>query len=170
MSVSTQETNEKIRWEVIWNVMVLVVAAVLLLPFGRALLLWELVRAFAVMWGVTLLASALMQFAQRALRVEEDPPSDAYVLSNLAVGVLLLATWTGYIALLLRASAEGAPTWMLAILLLIGLVVSHAGYGIVSCIYGGTIYRTVNLCVALGGFVLFAVWPAAARAAFGWLT
>ena len=165
-----QETNEKIRWEVIWDVMVLVVAAVLLLPFGRGMLLWELARGFAVLWGVMLLASSLVQFVQRKLRVEDDPPSDAYVLSNLAVGVLLLVTWTGYVALLLRASAEGAPIWLFAILLLIGLVVSHAAYGIVSCIYGGTIYRTVNLSVALGGFVLFAAWPAAARAAFGWLT
>lgn len=55
----------------------------------------------------------------------------------------------------------------MGVLLLIGMLVSHAAYGIVSAIYGGTLYRMVNLCVALGGFILFAAWPAAARAAFG---
>jgi hypothetical protein len=158
-----------VRWEVVWNVIVLVVAAVLLLPFGRGGVLWELARAFMVLWGVLLMAAGLLQRIQHALRVEEDPPSNAYVLSNLAVGVALLITFTGYVSLLLRGSAGGAPVWMMIILLVIGLLCSHAGYGIVSAVYAGTLYRTVNLAVALGGFVLFAAWPAAARAAFGWL-
>lgn len=168
--MSEKEFAERVRWEVVWNVIVLVVAAVLLLPFGRGGVLWELVRAFAVLWGVLLMAAGLMQVVQRVLRVEEDPPSDAYVLSNLAVGVVLLVIFTGYVTLLLRGSVGGAPVWMMIILLVIGLLSSHAGYGIVSAVYGGTLYRTVNLAVALGGFVLFAAWPAAARAAFGWLT
>lgn len=169
MRATTLETNERIRWEVVWNLGVLAVAAVLLLPFGRGGVLWELVRAFAVLWGVLLMAAWLVQRVQHALRVADDPPSDAYVLSNLAVGVLLLLTFAGYVALLLRGSAAGAAPWMTGILLLVGLLASHAGYGIVSAIYAGTIYRMVNLCVALGGFILFAAWPAAARAAFGWL-
>jgi hypothetical protein len=164
-----KEFAERVRWEVVWNVIVLVVAAVLLLPFGRGGVLWELVRAFAVLWGVLLMAAGLLQVIQRVLRVEDDPPSNAYVLSNLAVGVVLLVVFTGYVALLLRGSAGGAPVWMMVILLVIGLLSSHAGYGTVSAVYGGTLYRTVNLAVALGGFVLFAAWPAAARAAFGWL-
>jgi hypothetical protein len=168
--MSEKEFAERVRWEVVWNVIVLAVAAVLLLPFGRGGVLWELVRAFAVLWGVLLMAAGLVQIIQRVLRVEEDPPSDAYVLSNLAVGVVLLVIFTGYVTLLLRGSAGGAPVWMMVILLVIGLLSSHAGYGIVSAVYGGTLYRTVNLAVALGGFVLFAAWPAAARAAFGWLT
>lgn len=111
MSATTLETNERIRWEVVWDLGVLAVAAVLLLPFGRGGVLWELVRAFAVLWGVLLMAAGILQRAQRALRVEDDPPSNAYVLSNLAVGVLLLLTFTGYVALLLRASADGAAPW-----------------------------------------------------------
>jgi uncharacterized membrane protein len=46
------EFAERVRWEVVWNVIVLVVAAVLLLPFGRGGVLWELARAFLVLWGV----------------------------------------------------------------------------------------------------------------------
>jgi hypothetical protein len=163
------EFAERVRWEVVWNVIVLVVAAVLLLPFGRGGVLWELARAFLVLWGVLLMAAGILQRIQHALRVEDDPPSDAFVLSNLAVSVVLLVIFTGYVALLLRGSAGGAPVWMAALLLVLGLLSSHAGYGIVSSVYAGTLYRTVNLAVALGGFALFAAWPAAARAAFGWL-
>lgn len=165
-----REDAERIRWEVVWNLAVLAVAAVLLVPFGRGAVWWELARAFMVLWGVLLMAAGILYYLQRALRIEDDPPSNAYVLTNMIVGVLLIVSWTGYLALLGRQAADGAAWWMLAILLFIGLVASHASYGIVSTIYRGTIYRTVNLAAALGGFVLFAAWPAAARALFGWLT
>lgn len=170
MSAMTQDaTAERIRWEVIWVLIVLAVAAIVLLPLGRGGLLWEIVRAFMVLWGVLLMAAAAMQRAQSLLRIEDDPPSDAYVLTNLAVGVALLVFWTGYTALLIRESAQAAPLWMAALLHAIGFIASHAAYGTVSAIYGGTLYRMVHLFVALGGYVLFALWPPGARAAFGWL-
>jgi hypothetical protein len=166
----SQEAVERIRWEVIWILIVLAVTAIVLLPLGRGALLWEIARAFMVLWGVLLMAAWLMQRLQTLLRIEDDPPSDAYILTNLAVGVTLLVVWTGYAALLIRDSAQGAPLWMAAILYVIGLLASHAAFGTVSVIYGGSIYRTVHVFVALGGYVLFALWPPAARAAFGWLT
>lgn len=170
MSATTQNaTAERIRWEVIWVLIVLTVTAIVLLPLGRGGLLWEIVRAFMVLWGLLLLAAGIMQRIQSLLRIEDDPPTDAYVLTNLAVGGTLLVFWTGYTALLIRESAQGAPLWMAILLYVLGFVASHAAYGTVSAIYGGTLYRTVHLFVALGGFVLFALWPPAARAAFGWL-
>lgn len=172
MATTARDLAERIRWEVIWVLIVLAVAAIVLLPLGRGGLLWEMVRAFMVLWGVLLLAAGAMQRVQSLLRIEDDPPTDAYVLTNLAVGVTLLVFWTGYTALLIRESAQAAqaaPLWMAALLHVMGFVASHAAYGTVSAIYGGTLYRTVHLFVALGGFVLFALWPPAARAAFGWL-
>lgn len=169
MSAMTQDMAERVRWEVIWILIVLAVTAIVLLPLGRGGLLWEIVRAFMVLWGVLLLAAGAMQRVQSLLRIEDDPPTDAFILTNLAVGVTLLVFWTGYTALLIRESAQAAPLWVAALLHAIGFTASHAAYGTVSVIYGGTLYRTVHLFVALGGFVLFALWPPAARAAFGWL-
>lgn len=170
MSATTQEMAERVRWEVIWILLVLAATALVLLPLGRWALLWEIARAFMVLWGVLLMAAWIMQRIQALLRIEDDPPSDAYILTNLAVGTALLVFWTGYTALLVRESAQGAPIWVAALLHVIGLLVSHAAFGTVSVIYGGSLYRTVHALVALGGYVLFAIWPPAARAAFGWLT
>lgn len=166
---SRDDAGEQIRWGVVWNVMILVVVAAMLLPIRRWGLLWELTRAFAVLWGVLLLAAQLVFFVQRRLRVRDDPPSDAYLFSNLAVGVLLLATWGGYTALLVRASTAGAAPWIAVLVHAAGVLAAHAAFSAVSAIYTGFLYRLVNLLAALGAFALFAAWPAAARALFGWL-
>ncbi len=170
MTGMTLEERERIKWEVIWTLIILTVTAVVLLPLGRALLLWEFVRAFMVLWGLLLMGAGAMQLLQKMLRIEDDPPTDAYILTNLAVSVVLLAFWTGYTALLIRESSQGAPVWVAGLLYFVGLLASHGAYSTVSSIYGGTLYKTVNLFLALGGFVFFALWPAAARALFGWLT
>src|SRR3712207_9471582 len=105
--------------------MVLVVIALILLPIGRWRLLWEMTRGFAVLWGVLLLASQLMYYLQRALRVEDDPPSDAYVLSNMAVGVVLGVSWGGYSALLVRGATAGAPLWVSILVHVAGVLAAH---------------------------------------------
>jgi hypothetical protein len=168
--VSRNEATEHIRWGVVWNVLVLVVMAVMLLPVGRWRLLWEFTRGFAVLWGVLLLAAQLMYFLQRRLRIEDDPPSDAYVLSNMAVCVVLLVTWGGYTALLVRAATTGAPLWLSILVHTAGVLGAHAAFSAICAIYIGSIYRMISLGSAVGAFALFAAWPAAARALFGWLT
>lgn len=167
--MSRNEDSEHIRWGVVWNVLVLVVMAVLLLPVGRWRLLWELTRGFAVLWGLLLLAAALMYHLQRRLRVGDDPPSNAYVLSNMAVCVVLLVAWGGYSALLVRASTTGAPLWVSVLVHAAGVLAAHAAFSAICAVYIGSIYRMISLGSAVGSFALFAAWPAAARALFGWL-
>lgn len=170
MRATTQDpADDNIFWNAVWNVAILVVLAVILLPLRHWGLLWEITRAFMVLWGILLLASSLVLVLQRVLRVEDDPPSDAYVLSNLAVGVVLLVAWGGYTALLIRGSAAGAAWWVAVLLHVAGVLAAHAAFSDVSAIYGGSLYRRVNLVVAMGAFALFAAWPPAARALFGWL-
>lgn len=167
--MSRNQATERIRWGVVWNVLVLVVMAVMLFPVGRWRLLWELTRGFAVLWGVLLLAAWLMYVLQRRLRVEDDPPSDAYVLSNMAVCVVLLVIWGGYTALLVRASTAGAPLWTSILVHAAGVLAAHAAFSAICAIYTGSIYRMISLGSAVGAFALFAARPAAARALFGWL-
>jgi hypothetical protein len=143
--------------------------AAMLLPIGRWRLLWEFTRGFAVLWGVLLLAAWLVYVLQRRLRIEDDPPSDAYVLSNMAVCVVLLVIWGGYTALLVRASATGAPPWPSILVHAAGVLAAHAAFSAICAIYTGSIYRMISLGSAVGAFALFAAWPAAARALFGWL-
>lgn len=167
--MSRNEATEHIRWGVVWNLLVLVVIAAMLLPVGRWRLLWELTRGFAVLWGVLLLAAWLMYVLQRRLRIADDPPSNSYVLSNMAVCVVLLVVWGGYSALLVRASTTGAPLWPSTLVHAAGVLAAHAAFSAICAIYVGSIYRMISLGSAVGSFALFAAWPAAARALFGWL-
>jgi hypothetical protein len=167
--MSRDGVSDEVRWGVVWNLMVLVVMAALLLPVRRWGLLWELTRAFAVLWGVLLLVAWLVALLLHRLRVSDDPPSDAYLLSNAAVGVVLLAVWGGYTALLVRESARGAPVWVAVLIYIAGVLASHAAFSAVCAIYIGSFYRLINLGTAVGAFALFSLWPPAARALFGWL-
>ncbi|HEU4883174.1 MAG TPA: hypothetical protein VFT45_13030 [Longimicrobium sp.] len=168
--MSRSKDSDEIRWGAVWNGIILVVMAAMLLPVRRWGLLWELTRAFAVLWGVLLLAAWVMTLILHRLRVEDDPPSDAYLLSNAAVGVVLLVIWGGYTALLVRESARGAPLWMDVLLYMAGVLASHAAFSAVCAVYIGSFYRWINLGTAVGAFAVFSMWPPAARALFGWLT
>lgn len=167
--MSRARASDEIRWGVVWNLIILVVMAAMLLPVRRWGLLWEFTRAFAVLWGVLLLAAWLMYVLQHKLRVQDDPPSDAYILSNMAVGVVLLLFWGGYTALLVRESARGAPLGTGVLLYTAGVLAAHAAFSAICAVYTGSIYRWINLGTAIGGFALFSAWPPAARALFGWL-
>ncbi|HEU0299811.1 MAG TPA: hypothetical protein VFR37_10160 [Longimicrobium sp.] len=164
-----RKAAERTFWEAVWILIVLVVCALILLPLGRVRLAWELAQAIGLLWLGVMLTLWVLQQAQSLLRVVDDPPSDAYVLSNLFVSGAVLFTWTAHLALLIREFARGAPTWTAAVLYFIGLLASHTGFSSVAGFYGGTIYRTMNLFVALGGYVLFSIWPAAARVMGGWV-
>lgn len=169
MSEMTREDAENIRWDWIWILAVLAVCAVLLLPAGRWMLLVKVARALGVLWLVLVLASAVLRHLLRAMRVEDDPPTDAFLLSNAALGVVLLIAWAGHAALLVRGATLAAPVWVMGLAYVAGFLASHAAFTTVSIIYRGSFYRMANAPVALGGYVLFSLWPAAARAAFGWL-
>lgn len=166
---TAHEAAEEIRWNLIWCLMVLAVLAILFLPLRRWELLWQMARGMGVLWAALIVAAWLMYRVQRLLRVRDDPPSDAYLLSNTAVGVVLLSAWGGYSALVVDASAAGAPVWAAAILYLGGVLAAHAAFSVISAIYPGSFYRYVNAPVALAAYILFAAWPPAARALFGWL-
>lgn len=169
VAAEQRELAEQVRWNLIWNFIVLAVLAVLFLPLRRWDLLWQITRGYGYLWAALMIGGGLTYRLQRLLRIRDDPPSDAYLLTNTFVGVVLLVAWGGYSALLVGASAAGAPVWVAAILYVGGVLAAHAAFSVVSAIYPGSFYRYVNAPVALAAFILFAVWPAAARALFGWL-
>jgi hypothetical protein len=159
-----------------WQVIV-AVALCLLLPALAALALWPLGRAgvglrlfkgFLVYWVVVLAVFAVAAFIQRRLRVDMYSHPDAFVVSNLLVSGILMLGWTAFAALVTRGAAEGAGLWAASLLYVFGLLSGVVACQVVGSFYSGHVYKLACLLVACAGFILFAVWPAAGRAAFGW--
>ncbi len=46
---------------------------------------------------------------------------------------------------------------------------SVARFAVTTAFYCGSIYKVVDLPLALIAYLVFAAWPAAARALYGWL-
>jgi hypothetical protein len=162
------DLREDLFWASVLNLMFLAVAAALLLPIGEGRMLLRLLAGYWVLWGVLGIITAVTVVIIRRFRVDTDRMSDAYLLSNLAPGAVVTACWAAFAALLAGSAAAGEPLWAAVIVYAVGLVASWIAFTVVSTIYQGTLYRDVNLPVALGGFALFAAWPAAARFAIGW--
>lgn len=160
-----------------WQV-IAAVALCLLLPALAALALWpagmpwvglRLLKGFGVFWVFVLVVYAAAAWVQRRLRVDLYSHPDAFVVSNLLVGGLLMLGWTAFGALLTREAAAAAGRWAACVLYLFGLLSGVVACQVLGSFYGGHVYRLACLLLACAGFALFAVWPAAARAAFGWL-
>lgn len=173
MSTTTAEElkqeTENFGWAVIAVALTLAVVMLLLWPLGRVRLAIDVARSAGLFYLVVWAAWAALGLIHRRLRVNLYDHADAFLLSNAAVSGLLVAGWAAWAALAVRASTAGAAAWRAALLYAVGLLVVHLGYGVVSAYYPGTFYRYKNLPLAAGAYLLFALWPAAARFLFGWL-
>jgi hypothetical protein len=158
-----------------WQVIVAVVLC-LLFPALAALALWpagsagvglRLLKGFGVFWLVVLVVYVSAAWIQRRLRVDLYSHPDAFVVSNLLVGGTLMVGWTAFAALVTRDAAAVAGLWVACVLYLVGLLSGVVACQVLGSFYSGQVYKFACLLVACAGFVLFAVWPAPARAAFG---
>ena len=150
------------------NLTLLALIALALWPLGRLALAFSLAKGFGLFFLAVLAASIVLLWVQRALRVDDESHFDAYLLSNLAVSATTVVGWAAFAALAVRSAAAGAPPWLAAILWFVGLLTCWMAYGLVSVFYSGTFYRYANLPLAAAAYLLFALWPAAARFLFGW--
>lgn len=150
------------------NLALLALITLALWPLGRLPLAFSLARGFGLFFLTVLAASIVLLWIQRALRVDDDSHFDAFLLSNLAVSATLLVGWAAFAALAVRFAAAGAPVWLAAILWFVGLLTCWMAYGMVSLFYSGTFYRYANLPLVAAAYLLFALWPAAARFLIGW--
>jgi len=150
------------------NLALLALITLALWPLARLPLAFSLAKGFGLFFLVVLAASILLLWIQRALRVDDESHFDAFLLSNLAVSAALLVGWAAFAALAVRHAAGGAPAWLAAILWAVGLLTCWMAYGLVSVFYSGTFYRYTNLPLVAAAYLLFALWPAAARFLVGW--
>lgn len=168
MSDPVAKMREDAFWASVLNLAFLAIAAVLLLPLGEGRMLLRLLAGYWVLWGVLGMVTAATVLIIRRFRVDTDVPSDAYLLSNLLASAVVTACWAGFAALQADSAAAGEPLWAAILLYVVGLLASWIAFTVISTFYQGTLYRDVNLAVAVGGYVLLVAWPAAARFAFGW--
>ncbi|MDT5269831.1 MAG: hypothetical protein QOH49_2017 [Acidobacteriota bacterium] len=160
-----------------WQVIVAVVLC-LLLPGLAALVLWpagmpgvglRLLKGFCFFWLVVFIMYVSVAWIQKRLRVDLYSHPDAFVVSNLLVSGILIIGWTAFAALVMRDAAAFVGLWLAGVLYLFGLLSGVVACQVLGSFYSGQIYKLACLVVACAGFVLFALWPAAGRAAFGWL-
>jgi hypothetical protein len=95
--------------------------------------------------------------------------ANAYVITGLVSGGFLQVGWSAVVAPIIYDSLSGASVWVAIVLFAIGLVSCWVAAVIVAAFYRGSLYRMVNLALALASFVLFSVWPKAGSAIYGWL-
>ena len=155
---------------VVLNTVFLAVAALVLWPLERLALAWDLTQGYWIFWGVLILTGGLLVLGRRIFRVNIDDHFDAYLISALFVSGVVQLGWSAFAAVTIDAHAASASGWVVALLYAIGFVSCWVAYVGVSSLYMGSLYRLVNLVVALVGFVVFSVWPGGGRAIFGWFS
>ena len=164
--------DQKDVWDSIYASAVAVaffaLSALLLWPLGRLMLVWSLLKGywlFCIVLGVTAL---LLFLLRRVFRIDLETRYDAYVISAFAFSGLLLAGWSAFAALAVRVHAEGASVWVAAALYVVGVLSCYVAFAVACVYYTGQMYRLVNLPLAWLCFIIFSVWPAAARFVYGW--
>jgi hypothetical protein len=153
---------------VVLNVSFLAITVLLLWPMGHAVLAWRLTKGYWVFWVVLFWTAILLLILQRRLRVDMYSHYDAYVISGLVISGVLQAGWSAFAAIIVRDFTADASIWIDIVLYGVGVFSCYVACVIVAVFYMGSIYRFTNLLIALGTFVVFSIWPVAARGMYGW--
>lgn len=145
-----------------------ILAALLLWPFGQVALVGHLAMGwllYVVVGGLALLLSVVLH---SLFRIEIDPPSDACMLLNLAVGAVVQLGWAAFAALAVVALTPGAASPTTIALYFVGLLASWLSTVVTGAYFQGSVYKSANALAAIVGYAVFAFWPGAARALYGW--
>ena len=150
------------------NTVFLALIALLLWPMGRAIFALKLAKGFWIFWTAVILTSCVLVVVQRLFRLTLDSHYDAYVISGLVVGGFLQGGWSGFVTPLLHDFVADASIWITIVLYIVGLLSCYVACVIVAAFYMGSIYRFVNLILAIVSFIVFSLWPTAATVLYGW--
>ncbi|HWS54653.1 MAG TPA: hypothetical protein VN228_11015 [Pyrinomonadaceae bacterium] len=142
-----------------------------------ALLLWfldgpalaaRLAKGYALLWCVTAFTAVSVGMIQAMLGLDVNDNFDLYVAPGVAFGLLLTTCWSAFAALAVGGLAAGLTPWPALALHFAGFLAAFVGCWVISSFYQGYLYKTINLPLTLVSFIVFAAWPAAARALYGW--
>jgi hypothetical protein len=150
------------------NLLFLGLVALLLWSLGGPALAARLGKGYAVLWCATAFTAVSAGVIQAFLRLDVNDNFNLYVAPGVASGIVLSAGWSAFAALTVSGFAAGTPSWVTLVLYFVGFLASFVGYMVVSSFYQGHLYKFINLPLALVSFLVFAAWPAAGRALYGW--
>ena len=150
------------------NALFLGLVALLLWPLGGLALAARLAKGYAVLWCITSFTAISVGVIQAMLHLDVNDNFDLYVAPGVASGVLLSTGWAAFAALTVGGFAAGLTLWPALALYAAGFLASFVGCWVISSFYQGHLYKLVNLPLSLASFLVFAVWPAAGRALYGW--
>jgi len=150
------------------NIVFVALAALLLWPLGRAIVTWRLAKGYWIFWTVLIVTSALLVLAQRVFRMDLYSRFDAYVMTGLALSGFIQVGWSAFAALVIRSSVGGTSVWVAIVVYAVGVISCYVASVAIGAYYMGTLYRMVNSALAVVSFVVFAVWPRAGSAIYGW--
>lgn len=150
------------------NALFLGLVALLLWSLGGPALAARLAKGYAVLWCVTSFTAISVGVIQAFLRLDINDNLDLYVAPGVAFGVVVLTGWAAFAALTVGGFVAGQPTWAAVVLYVTGFLASFVGCWVVSSFYQGHLYKMINMPLSLVTFLVFAAWPAAARALYGW--
>lgn len=153
---------------IVLNAVFLLLVALLLWPMGRVGMAWRLAKAYWIFWTAVIVIASLVALAHRIFRMDLYSHANAYVIIGLITGGFLQIGWSAFVALIIYNATAGASVWMVIILYAVGVVSCWVAAVIVAAFYLGTLYRMVNLALAIASFVVFSVWPATGSAIYGW--
>ena len=151
---------------IVLNAVFLVLVALVLWPLGRAGMAWRFTKAYWMFWAAVIVVASLVAGAHRIFRMDLDSHGNAYVITGLVTGGFLQVGWAAYAAPIVHDAVVGAPVWVALVLYVISLVSCWVASVIVAAFYLGTLYRMVNLALALASFIVFSIWPTAISCLF----
>ena len=153
---------------IVLNAVFLLIVALVLWPIGKVGLAWRLTKAYWIFWTAVIVVASLLALAHRIFRMDLYSRANAYVITGLVTSGFLQVGWSAFVAPFVHEAVTGATVWLGIIVYAIALVSCWVAAVIVAAFYLGTLYRMVNLALALASFVVFSVWPAAGTAIYGW--
>ena len=153
---------------IVLNAVFLALTALLLWPLGKATMALSLAKAYWIFWTGVIVVSCVLVLAQRIFRMDLYERYNAYVITGLVVSGFLQVGWSAFAAPVIHSAVAGTAIWLSVILYAFGVVSCWVAAVIVAAFYMGSIYRMVNLMLAIVSFIVFSVWPAAGRLIYGW--
>jgi hypothetical protein len=150
------------------SIVFLALSVLLLWPLGKGWMVYSLAKGYWIFWIALPVTAIPLILFRRIFRIDIYSNFDAYVISALVVSGFLVVGWSAFAALTVWRFAADTSVWVTAILFVVGLLSTQVALASVNPYYGGQIYRYVNLPLSAISFILFSLWPAAARALYGW--
>lgn len=150
------------------NAVFLGLIALLFWPMGGVTIAFRLAKGYWYFWSVLIVVASLMVLVQRILRMDLYSHPNAYVNSGLIVSGFVQAGWSAFAALVISSAITNSSVPATIVLYGVGIVSGYVASVAVGAFFMGSIYRMVNMILALVSFVVFSIWPGAARAIYGW--